>query len=164
MGGNALSDCVVFGVTAGREAAAFAHKAAGLSIPDGAKEDVEKQIGRWLGTGSESGKTPRELKKRLAHSMMTDAGIVRSQEQLDIAEKNVRMLEKEAHAAMSCSNANDVMRAFEVINLLSTAKLVIRGASDRKESRGSHYREDCPETDDVHWQRTIRSDEFPPSA
>jgi succinate dehydrogenase/fumarate reductase flavoprotein subunit len=61
---------------------------------------------------------------------------------------------------MRCNSANDVMRAFELLNLLTTAKLVIGGALIRKESRGSQYREDFPETDDTLWQRSIRTDEY----
>ena len=159
MGGNALSECVVFGAHAGREAAAHARDAKGLSAAAGAEEKVKVQISRWLETAPESGKSPREIKKRLAQIMFANAGIVRNQKQLEIAKKEVDILGKEVQSAMCCNNANDVMRAFELINLLTTAKLVIRGALVRTESRGSQYREDFPETDYKNWQRSIRTDE-----
>ena len=159
MGGNALSECVVFGVLAGHWAAAHARDAKGFSMAPGVAEKAKVQISRWIERTPESGKSPRELKKRLAQIMFANAGIVRSQKQLEIAKNEVDILEKEAQSAMCCNNANDVMRAFELINLLTTAKLVIRGASVRRESRGSQYRQDFPETDDKNWQRSIRTDE-----
>lgn len=159
MGGNALSECVVFGALAGREAAAYAAKATQPSIPHGAAEAAARRVGSWLEKGPEPGRAPRDLKRRLARIMFMNAGIVRSHRRLETAGKEVDALEREARTSLRCGSTNDVMRAFELMNLITTAKLVISGASARKESRGSQCREDFPETDDARWLRSIRTDE-----
>jgi succinate dehydrogenase/fumarate reductase flavoprotein subunit len=46
-------------------------------------------------------------------------------------------------------------RAMEVDNSLTTAELMARAALMRRESRGSHYREDYPQRDDDHWKVNI---------
>jgi len=66
----------------------------------------------------------------------------------------------EIETVMRCKNSKDVMRAFELLNQITTARLVIRGALIRAESRGSQYREDFPETDDSRWQISIRTDGY----
>jgi len=40
-------------------------------------------------------------------------------------------------------------------NLLTVARLIARAALRREESRGAHYRDDCPYRDDINWQRRI---------
>lgn len=157
MGGNALSECVVFGSLAGREAAACAATTGRPSVPPGPAEEAARQVGSWTEKGP--GLSPRELKRRLAQIMFANAGIVRSHMGLETAWKEVAALEREARNAMCCGSTTDVMRAFELMNLITTAKLVISGASARTESRGSQCREDFPETDDARWLRPIRTDE-----
>jgi L-aspartate oxidase len=40
-------------------------------------------------------------------------------------------------------------------NLLTVARLIARAALRREESRGAHYRDDCPQRDDIHWKRRL---------
>ena len=53
---------------------------------------------------------------------------------------------------MGCQNPKDILQAIELTNLIMTSRLVLHGALRRTESRGSHYREDHPETDDRRWR------------
>lgn len=161
MGGNALSECVVFGTLAGRQAASYAARAKTQSFQESAIRRAKDQVNRWRELPPGRGQSPRQLKKRLAQIMFTKAGIVRNREQLEEAEKEVDILAKEGQAAMYCKNPKDVMRAFELNNQITTARLVIRGALIRTESRGSQYREDFPHTDESHWQTSIRTDGVP---
>ncbi|MFO7908019.1 MAG: L-aspartate oxidase [Pirellulaceae bacterium] len=46
-------------------------------------------------------------------------------------------------------------RGWELQNMLTTARLIVRGALAREESRGVHFRTDFPETDNQHWQRHL---------
>lgn len=160
MGGNALSECVVFGVLAGHQAASFATRAKGHAIGAGVVEKVRAQLTRWREVSSDFGRSPREFKERLAQIMLTRVGIVRNRDQLEKAKKEVDILAQESQTAMHCKNPKDVMRALELVNQITTAQLVIRGALIRTESRGSQYREDFPETDDGHWQVPVRTDGY----
>ncbi|MDQ3815793.1 MAG: hypothetical protein M3347_17915, partial [Armatimonadota bacterium] len=45
--------------------------------------------------------------------------------------------------------------SIELVNMLTIARLIVRAALERTESRGAHYRTDFPETDDEHWRRHI---------
>jgi len=160
MGGNALSECVVFGVLAGRGAAAYVARAKGRPLQAGVVQKVKEQVTRWRELPPDFGKSPRELKERLAKIMFTKAGIVRNRDQLEKAKKEIDILAHEIETVMRCKNSKDVMRAFELLNQITTARLVIRGALIRAESRGSQYREDFPETDDSRWQISIRTDGY----
>ena len=46
-------------------------------------------------------------------------------------------------------------RGWELQNMLCVARLMVRAALERQESRGAHNRTDFPNADDVHWQRHI---------
>jgi succinate dehydrogenase/fumarate reductase flavoprotein subunit len=54
--------------------------------------------------------------------------------------------------ARSAPDARALRRAIEVENSLLTAELMARAALARRESRGSHFREDYPRRDDQHWR------------
>lgn len=133
LGGNALSECAVFGTRAGRMAATYAGGAKGGSLEKGAIQRTKDHLNRWRQLPPGRGKSPRQLKGRLAEIMFSKAGIVRNRGQLEEAEREVDILAKEGQAAMSCENPKDVMRALELNNQISTARLVIRGALLRNE-------------------------------
>lgn len=152
MGGNALSECVVFGALAGCEASQYARRTRAYSFETGIIQKGEEQIVLWREMAHRSSRTPQEFKKRLAEMMFDRAGIIRKGEQLEEARSEVESLAKEAQTSMGCQNPKDVLQAIEVVNLITTSRLVLQGALRRTESRGSHYREDYPETDDRRWR------------
>ncbi|MBI5969146.1 MAG: FAD-binding protein, partial [Deltaproteobacteria bacterium] len=152
MGGNALSECIVFGALAGREASQYASRTRAHSFEKGIIQKREKQILLWRERSPNSSRSPREFKKRLAEIMFAKAGIIRKGEQLEQARREVESLAEQAQTSIGCQNAKDVLQVIEVINLITTSRLVLHGALRRTESRGSHYREDYPETDDRRWR------------
>ncbi|MFO0969880.1 MAG: hypothetical protein U0793_30355 [Gemmataceae bacterium] len=54
----------------------------------------------------------------------------------------------------------DEAAGWELQNMLTIARLMIRSATERTESRGVHYRGDFPARDDEHWQRHVVSPRF----
>jgi len=82
-------------------------------------------------------------------AMWNGVGIVRSKESLEAAMKKLDLLEK--HLNFVPSSAEEL----EIKNMLLVAKLITRGALDRTESRGAHYRTDYPNKDDVVWKRRL---------
>jgi succinate dehydrogenase/fumarate reductase flavoprotein subunit len=158
MGGNALSECVVFGALAGPEASQYARRTGAYPFAKGLIRKREKQILLWREANPNSSRSPQEFKKRLAEIMFAKVGIIRKGEQLEQARRELESLAEQAQVSMSCQNPKDVLQAIEVINLITTSRLVLHGALRRTESRGSHYREDYPETDDRRWRLHLLSE------
>jgi succinate dehydrogenase/fumarate reductase flavoprotein subunit len=50
---------------------------------------------------------------------------------------------------------NELMEAIELSNMIESAEIITRAALLREESRGAHYREDYPETDNKNWLKNI---------
>jgi len=46
---------------------------------------------------------------------------------------------------------DDPLAYYEMVNMLTTARIIIHTARWRRESRGGHYRSDYPQRDDIHW-------------
>jgi succinate dehydrogenase/fumarate reductase flavoprotein subunit len=59
-------------------------------------------------------------------------------------------------AAAGLPRSADVKRYYEVANMLDVGEAVTRSALHREESRGSHYRVDCPERNDARWRVVTR--------
>jgi L-aspartate oxidase len=86
--------------------------------------------------------------------MWRDVGVLRHAEGL----RRAQALFDEALAAARGAPAPPVpeaRRAAETINLATVGRLVARAALRREESRGAHYREDCPARDDRRWLRRV---------
>jgi L-aspartate oxidase len=87
-----------------------------------------------------------DLKKLMKHY----AGIIRDKENmvycLDVLEKYISI----CNDAKNCDSMD-----VELQNMLMVGYLVLKAALDRKESRGAHYREDYPDTDDINYKRHI---------
>lgn len=158
MGGNALSECVVFGSIAGSQAAQYAARSKGYQIESSMITNAEILLTNWREKTPDPSKSLRELKRRLAQIMFAKVGIIRNGEQLEKARREVESLAEEAQTRMCCQKPRDILQAIEMINLITTARLVLHRALMRTESRGSHYREDYPETDENSWRISIRTD------
>ena len=85
-----------------------------------------------------------DLKMRLKNIMWNYAGIIRSEENLKIAQEKLSELEKEFGAKDVCQSRDE----YEFRNMLTVSKIITEAAINRKESRGSHYREDFPNTEE----------------
>jgi len=81
--------------------------------------------------------------------MWDKVGIVRNANDLKLALETIRQLEKKVDS----TGAN--VRSLELKNMVLVGKLITTAALARKESRGTHYREDHPATDNKHWLRHL---------
>jgi L-aspartate oxidase len=78
-------------------------------------------------------------------------GIVRSDQRLAIASKRIRLLREQVEAYYwKYKLTQDLV---ELRNITLVGELIVRSAMLRRESRGLHYNTDCPDIDDVNWQR-----------
>lgn len=137
--GNAFTECLVLGRRAGRNAALFALKARPPVI---AKKEITKASQRIKAFYKSSGENPFEVEKTLRKLASEFLGVGRAANGLKQALGKVKQLQE---TPLKVSSTAELIKAMEVKNLLFTAEMVARGALQREESRGQHYRDDYPE-------------------
>jgi succinate dehydrogenase/fumarate reductase flavoprotein subunit len=149
MGGNALSETVVFGARAGSAAAAWANRPGG-----GSRQDLLKELGERARKWSCGTPIGVEGKDRLRKIMWEDGGIIRDEKGLCRALGAVKDIQNEASASSSKSelNGKELLDLIELRSAARVATLILEAALMRRESRGAHFREDFPGQNDAQWQ------------
>ncbi len=149
LGGNSLSDLIVFGKRAGEFAAKFAKDNAAASLDE---EQIQDAARRALSPierqDSTSGENPYQIQYDLQDMMQAKAGIVRTES--DLAEAAELLGELKTRAARTTVMGNREYNpgwhtSLDLANLLTVSEALIRSGLDRKESRGGHFREDYPD-------------------
>ena len=148
LGGNSLSDILVFGRRAG---AAAAQSAQNIGMPDLADSEVQSEIDRVLSPFSrQSGANPFHLKEEIAKNMWEHVGIVRNDEALRAGLEEVGRIKKEAENVRAVGGRaynQSWLDSLQVWEMLLGCEAIIRSALERKESRGAHSRSDYPDKD-----------------
>jgi succinate dehydrogenase / fumarate reductase flavoprotein subunit len=156
LGGNSLSDILVFGRRAGLAASRYSKSNSGYE-PTG--EEVQKEITRLLGPFKiSSGENPFELKERIAATMWKYVGIVRNQDELTKGLEEILKIKldsKNIQAKGSRAFNQSWADSLAVWNMVLVCEAIIRSAIERKESRGAHTRSDYPKKDDDNWMMNI---------
>ena len=149
LGGNSLSDLLVFGKRAGEYAAAFAKNHAQGSINSEELATTEKWALRpFENNGAEN---PYNVQHQLQGMMQDLVGIVRQESEMLHALDELKKLWAEAERVTVHGNRefnSGWHTALDLRNLLTVSELVTLAALDRKESRGGHYRDDFPAKDE----------------
>ena len=83
--------------------------------------------------------------------------IIRSEASLREALAGLDEVERDIEANVAVRDMHELMLYHELHGMLATARLTFTSALQRKESRGSHYREDYTETDGEHWNVWLKS-------
>jgi succinate dehydrogenase / fumarate reductase flavoprotein subunit len=153
LGGNSLSDLLVFGRRAGLGAAEFA-KANG-ALPTLDDQQVQGLVGDALAPFDRSeGSGPYDIAQKLQVSQEANVGIVRNAEDLKEGIKTIEAL-KDEYQRMRVSGNREFNPGWhlsiDLRNMLTTSEAVARAAMARTESRGGHTRLDYPKTDKEHW-------------
>jgi succinate dehydrogenase / fumarate reductase flavoprotein subunit len=146
LGGNSLSDLIVFGKRAGEYAAEFVKKQSPVRVNDA---EVDKAIKESLLPFERSGgENPFAVQEELQDTMQTLVGIVRNEGEMREASGRLQKY-KERWARVSVSGHREYNggwhTAIDLLNLLNVAEAITVSALERKESRGGHFREDYPE-------------------
>jgi succinate dehydrogenase / fumarate reductase flavoprotein subunit len=152
LGGNSLSDLLVFGKRAGEHAAAHAVRTSpGRADTTQIDEAIAHALAP-LGRDDDAGESPYEIHRELQELMQEHVGIVRTEEGLAQALDGIRSL-RQRTGRVSVSPRRDYNPAWhaalDLDSLLTVGEAVTRGALDRTESRGGHYRDDHPRKDDA---------------
>jgi succinate dehydrogenase / fumarate reductase flavoprotein subunit len=152
LGGNSLSDLVVFGKLAGEHAAKFAKENGAASITDA---DVTQARCDALAPLDSSSATNAggayQIQYDLQELMQDKVGIVRTEEEMLEAIGEIEKLKERANSVSAPGNRQynpGWHTALDLQNLLTVSEAVARSASMRKESRGAHTRDDFPDKDD----------------
>jgi succinate dehydrogenase / fumarate reductase flavoprotein subunit len=159
LGGNSLSDLVVFGKRAGESAAKFAKEHGAGSVNAQQVEEIAQEALAPL--EREGGPQPYEIQFELQQFMQDLVGIVRVQSEMEQALGKIRELEQRAAKVSAGGNREynpGWHTAIDLKNLLTVSEAITLSAIDRKESRGAHFREDYPEKNaaDGTYNHTIR--------
>jgi succinate dehydrogenase / fumarate reductase flavoprotein subunit len=147
LGGNSLSDLIVFGKRAGEYAAEFVKKNGATRIDDGAIEVAMKTALEPFERGA-SGENPYKVQADLQETMQALVGIVRLEHEMQDALTRIEGF-KERASRVGVAGRREYHAgwhtALDLRNLLSVSEAVTRSALERKESRGGHFREDHPD-------------------
>ena len=153
LGGNALADTQVFGKIAGESAAA----ATDIAEFRYNNEAVEAEEARIKGLIKEGTINPIAMKEEIQQLMWEKVSIVRNEQNLKSAlERLLEMKEelKDLDVDDRTQFNTSLITALEVINMVEVCILIVKSAILRRESRGAHFREDFPETNDA-WKKSI---------
>jgi len=151
LGANSTSECIVWGKITGDEAVNYIEKVPSTtSFPTDLVNMEEKRIydGIFRGRGQAN---PYEIKQELTDTLNDKAYVYRNQTELVEGLKKVRELK-----AMTWKHVDDQAKEYntnfsnvmELDSMFRVAEVVLIGAINRKESRGSHARTDFPKRDD----------------
>jgi succinate dehydrogenase / fumarate reductase, flavoprotein subunit len=147
LGGNSLSDLLVFGKRCGDGAAAYAAKVA-VTRPKVDDATVDAASEEALAPFSESGtENPYTVQKDLQETMQSLVGIIRREEELvDSLSKLAEMKQRLPNVAVEGNRQYNPgwHLALDLHNMLLVSECIAKAALERTESRGGHTREDHP--------------------
>ena len=153
LGGNSLSDLLVFGKRAGEGAAAAAKSATSAAGID--ETDVKGAIAELIAPFDRpAGESPYKLQAEIQDVMSRRAPIIRDANEL--AKGLEEIVDLKARVA-SCGTGGSTSLAFnpgwhtaiDLGSMLVNAEALLRAAVERRESRGAHARSDFPKLDDA---------------
>ena len=148
LGGNSLSDLLVFGKRAGDHAAAFARANSPAAIDSAQVEAGEREALAPFERQSDEG--PFRIQADLQKMMQARVGIVRNESDMNAALDALRSLAARARAVGVTGHREynpGWHTALDLRNLLVVSEAVTRAGLAREESRGAHFREDRPDKD-----------------
>jgi fumarate reductase flavoprotein subunit len=167
LGGNSVSEAVVAGMIVGEYFADYCQnthlETNTLTIERHLEKEMEhlKEILSYDG-----GKKIFDIKDRMRSIMQEKVSIFRNgkdlKEAVDELEELLKMTKEITVTDKSLGNNPELNEAYRVPKMLKLALCVAKGALERTESRGAHYREDYTKRDDDNWlKRTITTWKHP---
>jgi succinate dehydrogenase / fumarate reductase flavoprotein subunit len=161
LGGNSLSDLLVFGKRAGEFAAKFAGDQKPGQIDDAQIEEAARQALSPFDRATEpdaGAEGPYQVQHDLQDMMQSLVGIVRRQEEMVQAlDKLGGLRERANHVAVHGHREYNPgwHTALDLRHLLTVSEAITRAAIERKESRGGHFRDDFPSKDGAEGKVSI---------
>lgn len=158
LGGNSLSDLLVFGKRAGLYAAEYARKNSELKINENEIQEAEKRVLRFF---ENTGENPYTVHKDLQELMQNKVGIFRIEEDLKSAINELQKLKERAkNVKIDGSRMYNPgwHMAYDLQNMILYSEAIAKCALQRKESRGAHSRIDFPKVDpeSAKWNSIVK--------
>jgi len=151
LGGNSLSDLLVFGKRAGEFAAKYAKEnSIGQINSDQVAHDAAEALAPF---GRSGGDGPFQIQQDLQKTMQDLVGIVRKEDEMQRAVAEIGKLWQRAENTSVPGNRDynpGWHTALDLKNLLTVSEAITRSAIERKESRGGHFRDDFPKKDEAY--------------
>jgi succinate dehydrogenase / fumarate reductase flavoprotein subunit len=149
LGGNSLSDIIVFGKRAGEFAAQFAKQQKRATIDERQVDEAARWALEPFDRGT-SGEGPYQVQYALQEMMQDLVGIVRNQAEMQQALEGLGPLRERA-GRVGVGGHREYNpgwhAALDLHSLLTVSEAITRSAIERRESRGGHFREDYPDKD-----------------
>ena len=151
LGGNSLSDLIVFGQRAGLYAAKLAKETSAVSVSDAEIESAYREaVAPFERAAGGTTEGPYQVQYDLQNMMQKNVGIVRLQNEMEEAIDNIQKLKARADKVAvqgHCEYNPGWHTAIDLKHLLTVSEAITLCALERKESRGGHFREDFPDKD-----------------
>ena len=153
LGGNSLSDLLVFGKRAGQYAAEFAGRQSSAKVDTGEAEAMTRAALEPFSRDPGTAENPYQVQHDLQTMMQENVGIVRREDEMRRALDALAVLRERAKKVAVTGNREynpGWHTALDLPNLLTVSEAITRSALERKESRGGHFREDFPDKDPAY--------------
>jgi succinate dehydrogenase / fumarate reductase flavoprotein subunit len=147
LGGNSLTETLVFGRRAGEAAAAFSRK---LEVQMRSRRVIDDAVDDLVGCIHSGSEIVRPVQRALRNAMWEECGVVRSEEGLSRGLEKVEELRRqlpEIDVRATSEGYGDLAHVLELRASLVTAEASLRAALERRETRGAHNRSDYPDPD-----------------
>jgi len=158
LGGNSLSDLLVFGQRAGQFAAKFAKENGAGKIDQSQVDEAAKKALEPFDRGA-AGENPFKIQYELQDTMQNLVGIVRKEDEMQEALVRIAKLKKLAEKTGITGHREyngGWHTTIDLPNMLAVSEMIATAAIERKESRGGHFRDDYPEKRDEYSKFNIR--------
>jgi succinate dehydrogenase / fumarate reductase flavoprotein subunit len=153
LGGNSLSDLIVFGKRAGEFAAQYARENKAGQVHAAQLEETARRALEPFNRNAGSGvgyEGPYQVQYDLQETMQNLVGIVRREDEMKRALDSLQKLWERARRVGVTGHREfnpGWHTALDLTHLLTVSEAIARAAIERKESRGAHFREDLPDKD-----------------
>ena len=156
LGGNALTECAVFGAFAGQSAGEYAcqkqdAQGSSSSFDERSKRRWERQAEKYLRRKREMFDRPEDLLKNLKDIAWKNAGMIREEAGLREGLAQLDSLKKKRIEKVYPATLKDLFAKRNLENVALFLKAILEGSLLRMESRGSFFRRDFPDRDDQNW-------------
>jgi succinate dehydrogenase / fumarate reductase flavoprotein subunit len=154
LGGNSLSETVVLGTVVGDHLADESY-IGGPELPESQRRAADEHFRALKALSGEGSEDPQEVLQALGDVVEETAGIIRTEEHTNKGLERLAALRDQADDLRAGERTS---RSFEyAIDLgfsLTVAEALLKGARERTESRGAHFRSDYPEESEA-WRKNI---------
>jgi succinate dehydrogenase / fumarate reductase, flavoprotein subunit len=155
LGGNSLLETIVFGRRSGTRASEYVRR---VSIMESLPPHIKREKDRMNALlDRKKGERIGPLRDELGAVMNQHMGIFRTPDGMRKTLEKIRELKARYQEVIIQDKGRvfntELINALEVESLLDLTEVIVTGAIAREESRGSHFRRDCPQRDDTRWLR-----------